>query len=48
MTANVQKGLKSSLTGGYAWTGDFMRLDNPVTTTFKDAWTSYVRVNYSY
>jgi hypothetical protein len=48
VTANVQKGLAISLTGGYAWTGDFMRLDNPVTTTFKDAWTSYVRVHYSY
>jgi len=56
VTANIQKGLSISLTGGYAWVGDFMRIDNLVTDptgashtdTFKDAWTSYARVQYTY
>jgi hypothetical protein len=54
VTANIQKGLAISLTGAYAWVGDFMRIDDtgdtaiPYTDTFKDAWTSYFRVNYSY
>jgi hypothetical protein len=56
VTAKVQKGLAISLTGGYAWVGDFMRVDNldadptggSAFKTAKDAWTSYVRVNYSY
>ena len=56
VTANLQKGLDISLTGGYAWVGDFMRIDNLVddptgashTDTFKDAWTSYARIQYKY
>jgi hypothetical protein len=54
VTANIQKGLAISLTGGYAWMGDFMRIDDtgdpaiPFTDTFKDAWTSYARVQYKY
>jgi hypothetical protein len=53
ITAQVQKGLKISLTGGWANVGDFMRIDNAdsggsPTQSFKDAWTSYVRVNYAY
>lgn len=54
VTANVQKGLKISLTGGYLFAGDFLR-DLPANPgvdpnedKFKDAWTSYVRVNYTY
>ena len=46
VTANVQKGLKVSLTGGYLWVGKFVRdLNQP---QFKDAWTTYARVNYTY
>ena len=56
VTANIQKGLTVSLTGAYAWVGDFMKNESdPATTpvtagseTFKDAWTSYVRVAYKY
>jgi hypothetical protein len=56
VTVNVQKGLDISLTGGYAWVGDFMRIDDydaaltpgTPTDTFKDAWTTYVRVGYKY
>lgn len=46
VTANVQKGLKISLTGGYLWTGKFVR--DLGSSQFKDAWTTYARVNYSY
>jgi hypothetical protein len=54
VTAEIQKGLKISLTGAYAFLGDFMR-DLPANPgvdpnmdQFEDAWTSYVRVNYTY
>jgi len=54
VTAEIQKGLKISLTGAYAFLGDFMR-DLPANPgvdpnmdAFEDAWTSYVRVNYTY
>ncbi len=56
VTANIQKGLTISLTGAYAWMGGFMLNESDPATTpqtagseeFKDAWTSYVRVAYSY
>ncbi|MDX1814361.1 MAG: hypothetical protein R3239_00235 [Thermodesulfobacteriota bacterium] len=54
LTANIQKGLTISGTAGYAWVGDFMRIDDtgdptiPFTGTFKDAWTTYARVQYKY
>ena len=57
VTLAVQKGLNFSVTGAYVFFGDFVR-DLPDTTagfaptdvqpSFKDAWTSYARLDYKF
>ena len=57
VTLGIQKGLNVSVTGAYAFFGDFVR-DLPDTTlgfaptdvqpSFKDAWTTYARLDYKF
>jgi hypothetical protein len=53
VTYAMYKNLKLSLTGAYLIAGDFLRdlpaaPGDPINSKFEDAWTSYVRVNYTY
>jgi hypothetical protein len=54
VTLALQKGLNFSVTGAYAFLGDFVRdlpadpFVDPNMKTFKDAWTSYARLDYKF